>query len=101
MNGVDLKELEKFGFKKQERKEKTWKALSKFGLEEYFTEIVMVYDNGINTIEIVEKRENSDFEHQNKERELYIYENDYYAGLSRGMLDKLYDLIKAGLVVKE
>ena len=61
----------------------------------------MVYDNGINTLEIVEKRENSDWEHPNKERELYIYENDYDGGLSKGMLDKLYDLIKAGLVVKE
>lgn len=98
---VDLKELEKFGFKKQERKEKTQKALFKFGLEEYFIEVVMIYDNGINTLEIVEKRENSDWKHPNKERELYIYANDHQEELSKGMLDILYDLIKADLVVKE
>ena len=98
---VDLKELEKFGFKRQERKEKTHKTLWKIDLEDYYTEIVWIYDNGINTCEILEKRENSDWIHQNEEREVWIYANDYESGVSKEMLVKQYDLIKADLVVKE
>ncbi len=73
----------------------------KNGKEDYYTEIKYNYDNKINTIEIVEKRENSDWKHTNEEREIYIYENDYDFGVSKDILCKLYDLIQAGLVMKE
>ena len=98
---VDLKELEKYGFEKQTRKGKTHKYEYEHGKEEYYTEILWIYDDGINTIEILEKRENSDWKYQNEEKEVYVYENDYDMGISKYILGKLYDLIKANLVVKE
>lgn len=98
---IDLKELEKFGFKKEEIKEKTHKYEYINEEEDYYTEIRYKYNNDINTIEIVEKRENSDWKHTNEEREIYIYENDYDFGISKDILCKLYDLIEAGLVIKE
>ena len=51
---VDLKELEKYGFEKQTRKGKTHKYEYEHGKEEYYTEILWIYDDGINTIEILE-----------------------------------------------
>jgi len=97
---VDLKELEKFGFKKEVEKHATYKYECKNGEEDYFTETLYRYDDGINTIEIVEKRENSDWKHLNQERELYVFESDYDCGVSESMLSVLYDLIQAGLVEK-
>lgn len=99
-DNIDLKELEKYEFKKMIKKDKTHKYQWKNGKEEYYTEIVYSLDNGVNTIDIVEKRENSDWKHTNKEREIYIYESDYDMGVSKGILDILYDLIQAGLVEK-
>lgn len=96
--GINLKELEKFGFLKETAKNKTHKYECENGQEEYYTEIIWKYDNGRNTIEILEKRENSDWLHQNQEREIYIYETDYECGISKDMLEILYDLIQAGLV---
>ena len=98
---VDLKGLEKFGFEKQVKKEKTHKYECEHGKEEYYIETLWKYDDGITTIEILEKRENSDWRHPNKEKEVYVYENDYDMGISKHILEKLYDLIKANLVVKE
>lgn len=71
------------------------------GEEDYYTESVFLYDDGINFFEILEERKNSDWKHPNKEREVYIYEPDYELGISKAMLEKLYDLIQAGLIVKE
>lgn len=98
---VDLKELEKFGFIKEIKKEKTHKYECENAEEDYYTEILYRYDNGINTIDILEKRQNSDWIHANKEREVYIYESDYECGVSKDIIEKLYDLIQAGLVEKE
>ena len=36
----------------------------------------------------------------NKEREIYVNSNDYDIGISKDTIDKLYDLIQAGLVEK-
>lgn len=36
----------------------------------------------------------------NKEREIYVISNDYDIGISKDTIDKLYDLIQAGLVEK-
>lgn len=99
-DGVDLKELEKFGFLKETEKFKTHKYECKNGEEDYYTEILYRYDNGKNIIEILEKRENSDWIHQNREKEVYVYESDYDMGISKDMLNVIYDLIKAGLVEK-
>lgn len=93
--------MRSFGFKKEIEKEKTYKYLHGNGKEEYYTETLWKYDNEINTIEILEKRENSDWRHPNEEKEVYIYENDYDMGISKHTLDTLYDLIKADMVVKE
>ena len=76
-------------------KKKTYKYEWKNGEEDYYTEIKYSYDDGINTIEIVEKRENSDWTHTNEEREIYIYENDYDFGISKNILCVIYDLIQA------
>lgn len=97
---VDLKELEKFGFKKIVKKEKTHKYTWENGEEDYYTEVIYRLDNGENTIDILEKRENSDWKHLNKEKEIDIYESDWEMGVSRNMPDILYDLIQAGLVEK-
>lgn len=83
------------------KKEKTHKYLFKNGEEEYYIETLWEYDDGITTIEILEKRENSDWEHQNEEREIYVYESDYDMGVSKKSLEILYDLIRADMVVKE
>lgn len=90
-----------FGFIKKTEINKTHKYLYGNGEKEYYTEIFWEYDDERNTIEILEKRENSDWKHQNEEKEVYIYANDFDAGISEDMLDTLYDLIKADLVVKE
>lgn len=100
-DNVDLKELEQFGFKKTENYCKTHKSLFENGKEDYYKETKYKYDNGLNTIEILEKRENSDWKHMNKEREIYIVSNDYDVGIPKDTIDKLYDLIQAGLVEKE
>ena len=99
-DNVDLKELKKFGFEKTENYSRTHKCLFENGKEDYYTETTYRYDNGLNTIEILEKRENSDWKHMNKEREIYVNSNDYDIGISKDTLDKLYDLIQAGLVEK-
>ena len=96
--GIDLKELEKFGFSKETIKNKTHKYECENGQEEYYTEILWKYDNGRNTIEILEKRINSDWNHMNIEREIYVYENDYDVGISKDILEVIYDLIKADMV---
>ena len=99
-DSVDLNELEKFGFKKTENYSKTHKCLFENGKEDYYAETTYKYDNGINTLEILEKRENSDWKHMNKEREICVVSNDYDIGISKDTIDKLYDLIKANLVEK-
>lgn len=99
---MDLKELEKYGFKKVNRKELTHKASMHIdSKKEYYFETVWVIDIGLNTVEVVEERKNSDWKHINKEREIYIYENDYDVGIRPNTLDLLYDLIKANIVIKE
>ena len=98
---VDLKELEKFGFKKVNRKELTHKACMHIdSKKEYYFEIAWVINTGLNTVEVLEERKNSDWEHNNKEREICIEENDYDVGIRPITLDLLYDLIKADLVEK-
>lgn len=104
-----LKIKERYRFKrtwkvwiwKTDQKRKTHKYVHEHGKEEYYTETLWIYDDGINTIEILEKRENSDWKHPNEEKEVYVYENDYDMGISKYILQKLYDLIKADLIVKE
>ncbi len=98
---VDLKILENYGFKREMHKAPTYKYECEDGVEDYYTEIVWVYDNGINTCEVLEKRENSDWKHPNEERDLYIYPSDYDMGVSDEMLVKTYDLIRDGLIIKE
>ena len=97
---VDLKELENFGFQKTTRKRKTYKYYWGNGKEDYYTEELYFISNGINSIEILESRINSDWTHSNSIREVYIIEDDYDMGLSKGILEILYDLIKADLVEK-
>jgi hypothetical protein len=99
-DNVNLKELEKFGFIKEIKKEKTHKYKYRNGEEDYYTEILYKYDNGINTIEILERRKNSDWRHINQEREIYVYESDYEMGISKDMISIIYDLIQAKLVEK-
>ena len=98
---INLKILENYGFKKEIYKRPTHKYECGGGDEDYYTEIVWVYDNWINICEVLEKRENSDWIHPNEERDLYIYPSDYDMGVSDEMLVKIYDLIKDGLIVKE
>lgn len=93
-DNVDLKELEKFGFKqiiKYERRN---------GDKAYYPEKSYILDDRCNIIEILEERVNSDWKHQNNAREIYVYESDYEMGVSMNQLDVIYDLIKAGLVEK-
>ena len=97
---IDLKELEKFGFEKITRKEKTHNYLWKNGKEAYYTEELYFISNGINSIEILESRTNSDWTHPNSIREIYIFKDDYDMGISKRILETLYDLIKADLVEK-
>lgn len=96
-----LEELEKYGFEKFNRKEKTHKYEWENGEEDYYTECGYIYDDDTNSIEIVTERINSDWRHLNAVNEIYIYETDYEVGVSKDMLIVLYDLIKDGLVVKE
>ena len=96
----DLKELENFKFEKyQETKNNVYKAKEK-GLPEYYTETGYRWDDGCNTIDVVENRINSNWIHSNKEREIFIYESDYEMGVSDNIGDLLFDLIQAGLVEK-
>ncbi len=98
---VNLKVLENYGFKRKTHKAPTYKYEYEDGDEDYYTEIVWVYDNGINICEVLEKRENSDWKHPNEERDLYVYLSDYDVDISNDTLVKIYDLIKDGLIVKE
>lgn len=82
-DNVDLKELEKFGFEKTEKKGKTQEYLVNTGEEEYYYETFYFTSNGRNSIEILESRDNSDWKHLNIVREIYIYEDDYEAGISK------------------
>lgn len=97
---VDLKELEKFGFKYYQ-KSKENNPYSKYnnGFKTYFEKGYML-DDGTNTCEIVEQRLNSNWFHHNQEREVYVFESDYDMGVSDEMIDLLFDLIQAGFVEK-
>ena len=99
-DNVDLKELEKFGFKKVVEKDKTYEFEWGHGKEDYYTEILYRYNNGINTIDIVEERINSDWNHSNQIREVFAYDSDYDMDISKDTLSVIYDLIKADLIEK-
>lgn len=103
-DGIDLKELEKFGFKKYERISPTWRSSWSKEKEKYigetYTEIGYELDDDINVICVTEQRINNDWWHPNKEREIYVSESDYEMGVSNRMLEIIYDLIQAGLVEK-
>lgn len=100
-DNVDLKELEKFGFKYY------WEIKENNKIPKYnngykiYTEKGYRYDDGENTIEIVEERKNGNWYFPNEERQIYIFESDYDMGVSENMVDVLFDLIQAGLVEKE
>ena len=99
-DNIDLKELEKFGFKKYyEIRENSPKGKKEYNLSTY-KEWGYMYNDTINTIEIVEKRENSHWVHRNIEREIYVYESDWEMGVSMPAIEVIFDLIQAGLVEK-
>lgn len=101
-DNVDLKELEKFGFERKTKTEKTWK--SQYGedpkIDDFYIEIIYTFDDNENTIDILQERTNSDWKHANGIREIYVYESDHEMGVSINMLDKIYELIQAGFVEK-
>lgn len=97
---VDLKELEKFGFEYKEEIEKTHDYLYGSHKRSYYIEKKYIYDDKITTIEILSERKNSDWLHCNEIRQIWFYESDYDVKISESSLDKLYDLIQAGLVEK-
>ena len=98
-DNIDLKELEKFGFKKYyEIRENSNKGKT-LNLATY-REWGYKYDDTENTIEIVEKRENSYWVHQNIERQIYVYESDWDVGVSMPAIEVIFDLIQAGLIEK-
>lgn len=100
-DNVDLKELEKFGFSKEIKDDLTHSSVMHIDSpKDYYEEIIYINDNGLNTIEILEERKNSDWIHNNRIREIYTYPNDYDIGISRKTLETIYDLIIAGLVEK-
>lgn len=102
--GVDLKELEKFGFKKFENIKPTWRSSYSRDWEKYkgetYTEIGYKFDDYRNEIIIVENRVNSDWKFIYKPKQIYVRESDWEAGVSMCAYDKVYDLIQAGLVEK-
>ena len=101
---IDLKELEKFGFKKYVRSSPTWRSSWSKEKEKYigetYTEIGYELDNGTNIVCVTEQWINNDWRQPNEEREIYVFESDYEMGVSKKMLETIYDLIQAGLVEK-
>ena len=99
-DNVDLKELEKFGFdyyidvRKNNDSPKWYKGIKNY-IEKGYR-----WDDGENTIKIVEERKDANWIFHNKEREVYVFESDYEMGVSDEMLDVIYDLIQAGFVEK-
>lgn len=103
-DNVDLKELEKFGFKRDIKESPTWRSKWAENKEKYvgekYTEIGYVFDDGRNEIIVIESRINSDWHHLEQPRQLYVRESDYDMGVSMYIYDKVFDLIQAGLVEK-
>lgn len=103
-DNVDLKELVKFGFKRDIQKSATWRSKWAENKEKYvgekYTEIGYVFDDGRNEIIVIESRINSDWYHLEQPRQLYVRESDYDMGVSMYIYDKVFDLIQAGLVEK-
>lgn len=105
-DGVDLKVLEKFGFipytETKLRHDSRYNPISSFLTKEEkcYTETGYRWDNGTNTIEVVEKRVNSDWIHPDKELDIYVYESDWERGVSMDAYDVIFDLINNGLVEK-
>lgn len=97
---VNLKELEKFGFKYREEMGETHDYLYGSHKRSFYTEKKYIYDDGFTTIEILSERKNSDWNHCNEIRQIWFYESDYDMQISNASLDLLYDLIQAGLVEK-
>ena len=99
-DNIDLKELEKFGFIYY-KKERQNNGNPKFynGFKTYF-EIGYIWDDGVNTVEVVIERINANWNFHNQEREIYVFESDYDMDVSDNMIDLLFDLIQAGLVEK-
>ena len=76
-DNVDLKELEKFGFEKDEYKEDVEMV---YNYEEFRTEEIRIY--------------------KNKEISIYIDDELYCCAIDTEFLEVLFDLIQAGLVEK-
>ncbi len=98
---VDLKELEKFGFKKEAERGHTWAwehTMEDFDSELcYYENIVWNLDDGDCGIEIHEERINNDWNYGFNIRELHIW-NECDRPVSNYVFDNLFNLIKAGLV---
>ena len=99
-NNVDLKELEKFGFEYYCENHENNSVEKYSNGHKFYTEQGYRFDDGTNTIDVMEERKNGNWIFPNKERELYIYESDYEMGISENMIDIIFDLIQAGLVEK-
>lgn len=101
--GIDLKELEKFGFKRYKEEKPTWKSSYSKDIQyknDNYTEIGYKLDNGANEICVVESRRNCDWKCGSKPRQICVYECDYEMGVSMWAYDVVFDLIQAGLVEK-
>lgn len=103
-DNVDLKELEKFGFKKYDIEQSTWRSLHskdkyKF-IGEKYREVGYKLDDGCNEITIAESRVNCDWNISYEPREIYVCESDYEMGVSMQAYDVIFDLIKADIVEK-
>ena len=94
-DNVDLKELEKFGFKYVQELMHPQDTENR----QYF-ETRYVIDFGNTTCEIVESRTLSVWHFPNKIREIYFYPNDYELFMGKDELNLIYDLIQAGLIEK-
>lgn len=99
-DNVNLKELEKFGFEYYFEKNENNSLEKYFNGHKFYTEQGYRFDDGINTIDVMEERKNGNWIFSNKERELFIYESDYEMGISKNIIDIIFDLIQAGLVEK-
>lgn len=98
---IDLKELEKFSFKRNYRKQENIYDAKEKGLPEFYNEVYYTYNDGTNEICIVESRQDgAGWINLPKIRQIDVYEIDYEVGVSMGCYDVIFDLIRAGYVDK-
>lgn len=95
---IDLKELEKFGFKKQVVKQLNPSPIATIN-RGFYENIEWHLDCEYGGIEIHEKRNNNHWRYGFEIRELNIWANDD-GSISDEVYDVLFDLISSGLVEK-